>query len=522
MHILLLAAVARAALLTPDAPWGVPGNAVYLSQGCTWSSATWNITVPAAIPGDLVTDLQHAGVIGDPYFELGFLNTTTPGFLGAPLWDVGVWTLTAPFDAAALLPHAGAVFLVLDGVKMAADVSLNGVALGAVFDQFLRYAFLVPAGLLRPTGNALALAFGTSRDPRNAEGRFSGASGGWDWGALTATSTTGRRVGGGAPHTFSKGPWRDVYLAALPPGSGAIEHVSPYVFHLGPYPTAPLTDATAGPWRVDVRVQLRGEGSGTLAVAGAWGATNSTRLTLPGFGGNSTAATVALAVPRGGVALWWPNELGAQALHGVTATWTPDAAPAAAASSATRSIGFRTFAIVTADDTHPAALAGVDGSGNLTVRWKCNGADLNMRGADIIPLEVLDGRSSDVALRIMVKSAQDAHFNVLRVDGIDTYLPDAFYAACDAAGILVYQDMQYSQGSPAPTADQLQFDELVHTVRRLAHHPSLAVYDGCNECGGHGREFSRSKPSARPTAAPQLTRQPLNTPNHQKQCTPPL
>jgi hypothetical protein len=39
--------------------------------------------------------------------------------------------------------------------------------------------------------------------------------------------------------------------------------------------------------------------------------------------------------------------------------------------------------------------------------------------------------------------------------------------------------MQYSQGNPAPTLNQLEFDELVHTVRRLAHHPSLAVYDGC-------------------------------------------
>jgi len=40
--------------------------------------------------------------------------------------------------------------------------------------------------------------------------------------------------------------------------------------------------------------------------------------------------------------------------------------------------------------------------------------------------------------------------------------------------------MQYSQGNPAPTPNQLEFDELVHTVRRLAHHPSLAVYDGCS------------------------------------------
>jgi hypothetical protein len=149
-------------------------------------------------------------------------------------------------------------------------------------------------------------------------------------------------------------------------------------------------------------------------------------------------------------------------------------------------MGFRTLAIVTGDDTNPVALAGLDGSGNLTVRWKVNGANLALRGADIIPMEVLDGRSSDVALAAMVASARVAHFNMLRVDGIDTYLPDVFYALCDAAGILVYQDMQYSQGNPAPTANDLERAEIVHTVRRLAHHPSLAVYDGCNECVGQG------------------------------------
>ena len=61
--------------------------------------------------------------------------------------------------------------------------------------------------------------------------------------------------------------------------------------------------------------------------------------------------------------------------------------------------------------------------------------------------------------------------------------------------------MQYSQGNPAPTLNQLEFDELVHTVRRLAHHPSLAVYDGCNECGGHGREFDLSQPAHSPARA---------------------
>jgi hypothetical protein len=31
-----------------------------------------------------------------------------------------------------------------------------------------------------------------------------------------------------------------------------------------------------------------------------------------------------------------------------------------------------------------------------------------------------------------------------------------------------------------------QTQEIQHNVRRLSHHPSIIVWDGCNECGGQG------------------------------------
>ena len=181
---------AASAQLTPDAPWGLPSASLqYLStsSGAQWhvSSALHSLSAPATVPGDLVSDLQRAGIIGDPFYELGWLNTTTPGAQGAPLWDTGNWTFSLAFTPSAPLLAAiaagGTPLLVLDGVKMAADVALNGVPLGAVQDQFLRYNFELGAVLV-PGSNTLSITFGTSRDPRNAEGRFSGASGGWDWG----------------------------------------------------------------------------------------------------------------------------------------------------------------------------------------------------------------------------------------------------------------------------------------------------------------------------------------------------
>ena len=42
--------------------------------------------------------------------------------------------------------------------------------------------------------------------------------------------------------------------------------------------------------------------------------------------------------------------------------------------------------------------------------------------------------------------------------------------------------MQYAQGGHAPKNTTEQDAELRHQIRRLAHHPSIVMWDGCNEC----------------------------------------
>merc|ERR1719498_328754 len=82
----------------------------------------------------------------------------------------------------------------------------------------------------------------------------------------------------------------------------------------------------------------------------------------------------------------------------------------------------------------------------------------------------------------MVKYATEAKINTLRVWGGGMFLPDAWYDACDEFGILVYHDMQYAQGGHSPKASAAEDGELRHMIRRLSHHPSIMVWDGCNEC----------------------------------------
>ncbi len=95
-----------------------------------------------------------------------------------PIWDNQTWIYTVSFDVQWTLTAYADVALVFDGVKMAATVSLNGNTLGTVADMFLRYRFPVASYLL-PTNNTLQLAFFTSNDTANNEGRWTSCSGGW-------------------------------------------------------------------------------------------------------------------------------------------------------------------------------------------------------------------------------------------------------------------------------------------------------------------------------------------------------
>ena len=75
---------------------------------------------------------------------------------------------------------------------------------------------------------------------------------------------------------------------------------------------------------------------------------------------------------------------------------------------------------------------------------------------------------------------------MLRIWGGGIFLYDVFYDTADEQGILIFHDMQYAQSHHDPTPSAMQQQELQHQVRRLSHHPSIAIWDGCNECGGLG------------------------------------
>lgn len=105
-----------------------------------------------------------------------------------------------------------------------------------------------------------------------------------------------------------------------------------------------------------------------------------------------------------------PAGLGPQTLYGVTALFTPDVGPAV---QAERRIGFRTFALVTGNDTDPDYVkraAGADGTDTQGMLFRVNGAAVFSRGANMIPMEELEVGwvGAGVQLRSLFRWSQDS------------------------------------------------------------------------------------------------------------------
>ena len=220
--------------------------------------------------------------------------------------------------------------------------------------------------------------------------------------------------------------------------------------------------------------------------------------------------------------------MGDQVLHNVTATFTPApplpslaaAATTTAGITASRKIGFRTINLVTGNDTDPSFVsAGGDGSANMTMLLRVNGAAVFARGSNHVPLEELEGRASAEASRRTMLSAAEGGMNAVRLWAGGIYEYDAWYDAADEVGIMILHDMMFIEQGHGPccpfyacasgwschdhpnvkknssaaldcSCETEQADtqrrEIRHQMRRLSHHPSIAVWEACNECGGFG------------------------------------
>ena len=127
-------------------------------------------------------------------------------------------------------------------------------------------------------------------------------------------------------------------------------------------------------------------------------------------------------------ALWWPHTHGEPALYEARLITQRRDAPGPSTQHL-RPFGFRR---VEADTRE--GLFGL----------KVNGVPVFCRGACWTPLDVVSLTSSPEALHTAVQQTRDAGMNMLRVGGTMVYEGDAFFDACDALGMLVWQEFMFA------------------------------------------------------------------------------
>lgn len=406
--------------------------------------------IPASVPGCVHLDLLAAGRLADPFYRD---NERLQMWIGETDWR---YERTFALDADLLA--CDRLLLRCHGLDTLATVTVNDRIVGRADNMFRLWEFdLKPAARIGENTIRIDLAApmpymrrmeaekrplaGWVEPMRISSGawiRKQPSNFGWDWGPKLVTSGIWRTIEIVGFHTARLA---DVAIRQRhDPGAVTLSvHVD-------------LERTAAVPLIAEVTIVRNGQ---TVSSA-----------VLP-FAAGETSASAALPIPE--PALWWVRGLGDQPLYTVRVDLrTADGAPL---DRWERQIGLRTLTL----ERHP------DGRGE-TFYFACNGVPFFAKGANWIPATAYPGQAVDYGP--LIDAAAAAHMNMLRVWGGGVYEDDAFYDLCDRCGIAVWQDFMFACGT-YPTDDAAFMAnveaEARDNLRRLRHHPCLALWCGNNE-----------------------------------------
>ena len=397
-------------------------------------------TVPASVPGSVYHDLLSAGRIDDPFYrdnETAALQLMEHEF-----------RYRRSFTAEpALLAHER-VLLRCEGLDTLAAVFVNGRPAGSADNMHRIWEFDV-GDLLCEGENTVEVRFASpTRYLREAyaENPADGSSDamrgfpllrkahcmfGWDWG----------------PRLPDAGIWRDMTLLGI--DTARIRDVLVLQQH----------EENRVVLRVQTRLQQISSRKTALAVT----------VTGPDgrvFTGAGEDCEIVIDQPQ----LWWPAGFGGQPLYRVEVLLLDSGGRVL--DRWDRRIGLRTMTVSRRRDEWGESFC------------HCvNGVDIFAMGADYIPEDNLLPRRSPERTRRLLEDARAANMNCVRVWGGGYYPDDWFYDICDELGLLVWQDFMFACAvyNLSESFEENIRAEFADNIRRLRHHPSLALWCGNNE-----------------------------------------
>lgn len=429
----------------------------YIGEDWLWRNSVKPVTRDvlgwnrAVVPGSVHNDLWAAGIIPDPYFEMNSL---------AIEWVPGrTWVYKKTFTIEPRL-RGMRIQLVFEGVDYAARFFLNGKELGSNTGMFLPAVFEAGERLNFEEENLLAVVIDPAPDEQPQIGYTS---------RVYTQKTRMNYWWDFCPRMVHLGIWQDVYLRATGPARLDDVWVRPRL-------SADLKSA-----QIEISASadlLNGvETVYDVIVRAPGGEALYERSDLVPAGG-STGLQCQFDIQQPD--LWWPNGSGpagqiSRPLYEAEVGLKVDGQ---LSDSRRVTFGIRKVEFAANEGTQ---------EGDLPYTLVVNGRRQYIKGWNWVPMDVLYGVDQPEKRERLLRLAQEAGVNLLRVWGGGLIEKEKFYDACDQLGILVWQEfIQSSSGiDNVPSGDPAFIDLLVRCAEQSVHsrrnHPSLAVWCGGNE-----------------------------------------
>jgi len=173
-------------------------------------------------------------------------------------------------------------------------------------------------------------------------------------------------------------------------------------------------------------------------------------------GAFSASSVLKVARPR----LWWPRGYGDQPLYRAEVTLLTEGRPH---QTERRTLGFRHV-------TMPERL-----------HFVINRVPVRLWGGDWVAPNWQTEVWDQPRVEKLFAMAEHANFNAFRVWAEVASPRDDFYELADARGFLLWQDFTQLPLAPEEDSRAICRQEATQFVKRLKHHPSILVWNGCNE-----------------------------------------
>ncbi|KAM5540332.1 hypothetical protein V8D89_005790 [Ganoderma adspersum] len=380
-------------------------------------------------------------------------------FVGLHEWDVQWigevdWAFKTSLTASEAEVAAENVDLVFDGLDTFAVVELNGRKILETENQFIGHRVPVKQ-YLQAGENTLLLTFSSAfrkgREIEEKHGKLNLWNGdssrlhvrkaqynyGWDWG----------------PVLMTVGPWKAIRLET-------------YTTRIVDLDVRPRVDEKLCA-AVDITFELSksDRSIATVSVNGPDGklVIGQTDLVI-----QSERAEAHFKLSPGAFDLWFPVGYGKQPIYTVEIKITDK--DGHLLDSKSQKFAFRRTVIVQDE------LEGQEGRSFL---FEINNIRIFCGGSNWIPSDSFLTRLTAERYRQWLQLLVDGNQNMIRIWGGGIYEADAFYDICDELGILVWQDFMFGCGQyPAYDSFTKSVElEAEQNVKRLRHHPSIAIFD---------------------------------------------